>query len=118
MKKMIFLVPPVFTIFTCNNTEKASLDKNLLADHVKAEFIHAWNGYKTYAWGHDDLKPLSKSFNDWYDESLLMTPVDAFSTMKLMQLEKEAEEAKRLILENLSFDKNLDVQLFEINIRC
>lgn len=29
-----------------------------LAGEVKAEFLHAWNGYKKYAWGHDDLKPL------------------------------------------------------------
>lgn len=123
MKKMILLFPLFLAMFACNNhqgqsiSKNTSLDKNLLANKVKAEFIHAWNGYKKYAWGHDDLKPLSKSFYDWYGESLLMTPVDAFSTMKLMQLEKEAEEAKRLILDNLSFDKNLDVQLFEINIR-
>ena len=32
-----------------------------LATEVKAEFLHAWNGYKKYAWGHDDLKPLSKT---------------------------------------------------------
>ena len=25
---------------------------------VKAEFLHAWNGYKQYCWGHDDLKPI------------------------------------------------------------
>ena len=23
-------------------------------------FMHAWNSYKTYAWGHDHLKPISK----------------------------------------------------------
>lgn len=88
-----------------------------LTGRVKAEFLHAWTGYKTYAWGHDDLKPLSKSFDDWYGESLLMTPVDAFSTMKVMQLDEQAEEAKGLILKDLSFDRDLDVQLFEINIR-
>lgn len=21
--------------------------------------LHAWNGYKKYAWGHNELKPLS-----------------------------------------------------------
>jgi len=84
---------------------------------VKSEFIHAWDGYKTYAWGHDDLKPLSKSAADWYAEPLLMTPVDAFSTMKIMHLNKRAQEAKQLILETLSFDKDFEVQLFEVNIR-
>lgn len=24
-------------------------------------FRHAWKGYKTYAWGRDQLKPISKS---------------------------------------------------------
>lgn len=95
----------------------AAGDRVQLAERVKIEFLHAWNGYKTHAWGHDDLKPLSKSFRDWYGESLLMTPVDAFSTMKVMKLEEQAEEVKRLILKNLSFDKPLDVQLFEVNIR-
>ena len=117
MQKIIFIIPLVFTFLACSSSEKATFEKNQLAEQVKAEFIHAWNGYKKYAWGHDDLKPLSKSFHDWYDESLLMTPVDAFSTMKLMKLEKEAEEDKQLILEHLSFDKNINVQLFEINIR-
>jgi hypothetical protein len=37
-----------------------------LANEVRREFLHAWNDYKQYAWGHDDLKPLSKSYHDWY----------------------------------------------------
>jgi hypothetical protein len=32
-----------------------------IASEVRQEFLHAWNGYKQYAWGHDDLKPLSKT---------------------------------------------------------
>ena len=43
------------------------------AAEVRAEFLHAWTGYKKYAWGHDDLKPLSKTYHDWYPEPLLMT---------------------------------------------
>jgi hypothetical protein len=47
-----------------------------LAASVKTEFLHAWGGYKQYAWGHDALKPLTKAPQDWYAQSLLMTPVD------------------------------------------
>ena len=61
-----------------------------LAEQVKAEFLHAWNGYRQYAWGHDALKPLSKAPRDWYGQSLLMTPVDALDTMILMGLDKPA----------------------------
>ena len=93
------------------------IDKSKLANEVKQEFLHAWNGYKKYAWGHDELLPLSKSYKDWYKESLLLTPMDAFGTMKIMGLDKEANEDKGLILSKLSFDKDMRVQLFEVNIR-
>jgi mannosidase alpha-like ER degradation enhancer 2 len=93
------------------------VNKPQLAGQVRAEFLHAWNGYKKYAWGHDDLKPLSKSYHDWYSESLLMTPVDALDTMILMGLKDEAESTRNYIATNLSFDKNIEVQNFEITIR-
>ena len=84
---------------------------------VRAEFLHAWNGYKKYAWGHDDLKPLSKGYHDWYAEPLLMTPVDALDTMILMGLKDEATDTKNYIIKNLSFDKDISVQNFEVTIR-
>src|ERR1041384_3059594 len=95
----------------------AQTQNKQLAAEVKAEFLHAWNGYKKYAWGHDDLKPLSKTYHDWYPEPLLMTPVDALDTMIIMDLNDEAATTKRYILENLSFDKDIEVQNFEITIR-
>jgi len=90
---------------------------NKLAAEVKAEFLHAWNGYKKYAWGHDDLKPLSKTHHDWYPQPLLMTPVDALDTMIIMGFDDEAAATRKYILDNLSFDKDIEVQNFEITIR-
>src|SRR5687768_1517294 len=46
-----------------------------------------------------------------------MTPVDALDTMIIMGLTDEANATKQYILENLSFDKDIDVQNFEITIR-
>lgn len=91
--------------------------KKQMAKQIKAEFLHAWNGYKKYAWGHDDLKPLSKTYKDWYGETLLMTPVDSLDTLYLLGLKKEGDKTRKYITENLSFDKDLDVQNFEITIR-
>lgn len=88
-----------------------------LAAQVRAEAQHAWQGYRTYAWGHDDLAPLSRSYHDWYAESLLMTPVDALDTLTMMGLDKEAAEARELIATKLSFDKDIYVKHFEITIR-
>ncbi len=87
------------------------------AAKVRAEFLHAWRGYQKYAWGHDDLKPLSKSYHDWYAEPLLMTPVDALDTMVLMGLTDEATRTRNYIALNLKFDKDIYVQNFEITIR-
>ena len=92
-------------------------NKKKLAAEVKAEFLHAWNGYKKYAWGHDDLKPLSKTYRDWYAQPLLMTPVDSLDTMIIMGFDEEAAATRAYILDNLSFDKDIDVQNFEITIR-
>ena len=47
-----------------------------------------------YAWGHDALRPVSGGYRDWYDVSLVMTPLDAFDTMLLMGLDEEAARAK------------------------
>jgi len=98
-------------------TVQAQQPNRKLAAEVRAEFLHAWNGYKKYAWGHDDLKPLSKTYHDWYSQPLLMTPVDALDTMILMGLDDEATTTKQYILANLSFDKDIEVQNFEITIR-
>ena len=93
------------------------MSQEQLAAQVRSEFLHAWSGYKKYAWGHDDLKPLSKTYHDWYAEPLLMTPVDALDTMILMGLKDEANHTREYIAKNLSFDKDIYVQNFEVTIR-
>jgi len=98
-------------------TSNVKINKKEMAAKIKTEFLHAWNGYKKYAWGHDELKPISETYQDWYGTSLMMTPVDAFDTMVLMGLKKEADKTEKLILDSLSFDKNISVKFFEINIR-
>src|SRR5207249_4301126 len=92
-------------------------DRAALAAQVRAEFLHAWRAYEHHAWGHDELKPLSRTAHDWHGQSLLMTPVDALDTLILMGLSNDAEKARRLIVEELSFDKDISVKNFEVTIR-
>ncbi len=87
------------------------------AAEVRDAFLHAWRAYEENAWGHDALRPLTRGWRDWYDTTLVMTPLDAYDTMLLMGLDTEAERAKELILERLSFDHDMFVQVFEVNIR-
>lgn len=93
------------------------LDRAALAGRVRAEFLHAWQAYERHAWGHDELQPVSRTAHDWHAESLYMTPVDALDTMLLMGLRDEADKAKALLIEKLSFDKDVTVKSFEITIR-
>jgi mannosidase alpha-like ER degradation enhancer 2 len=107
----------IVSIFAPSANLRAAGSRPQLAHEVRSEFLHAWNGYKKYAWGHDDLKPLTKTYHDWYSESLLMTPVDALDTMILMGLKDEAKSTREYIVKNLSFNKDISVQNFEITIR-
>ena len=116
MEKKICLVG-VICVLLAHNCFAQDIQRKKLSAEVKAEFLHAWNGYKKHAWGHDDLKPLSKTHHDWYAQPLLMTPVDALDTMIIMGLDEEAAATQKYILENLSFDKDIEVQNFEITIR-
>jgi mannosidase alpha-like ER degradation enhancer 2 len=113
MRKLIFLL----LLLLLPVSLQAQTPKKRLAAEVRAEFLRAWNGYKKYAWGHDDLKPLSKTYHDWYPEPLLMTAVDALDTMIIMDMNDEATATKQYIVDNLSFDKDIEVQNFEITIR-
>lgn len=117
-KSLIFLLP-IAIIMSCSNQKKQtnSISKEEQAAKIVAATQHAWQGYMKYAKGFDALKPISKQGENWYHTSLLMTPIDAFDTFTLMGLKTEADEAKELILSNLNFDIDMNVQLFEINIR-
>ncbi|KAF4074283.1 hypothetical protein AMELA_G00237750 [Ameiurus melas] len=82
---------------------------------VREAFQHAWKSYKDFAWGHDELKPISKSYTEWF--GLGLTLVDSLDTMWILGLKKEFEEARQWVATHLSFGKNVDVNLFESTIR-
>ncbi len=95
----------------------AGVDRRELAARVRAEFLHAWRGYERHAWGHDELKPLSKTARDWYGEPLYMTQVDALDTLFIMGFRGEERRTREFVVKNLSFDRDIFVQNFEITIR-
>src|ERR671919_3057074 len=110
MRLQKLLAITLLFLVSVQSTFAQNKNRQQLANAVRAEFLHAWNGYQKYAWGHDDLKPLSKTYHDWYAEPLLMTPVDSLDTMILMGLKDEAASTRKYIIENLSFDKDIYVQ--------
>jgi mannosidase alpha-like ER degradation enhancer 2 len=94
-----------------------AIDRAAMTERVRDEMRHAWRGYVKYAWGHDELKPLTHTAHDWHAVPLLMTPVDALDTLVMMGLTQEADAARKLIDDTLSFDHDIVVKNFEITIR-
>ncbi|KAJ1535634.1 Mannosyl-oligosaccharide 1,2-alpha-mannosidase IB [Nowakowskiella sp. JEL0078] len=102
-----------FMLFGRENKDEEKME------FIKEMMIHAWKGYEKYAWGADELQPVSLSGKFWYNNSSLMsTPVDSLDTLWIMGLMDEYNRAKDMILENLDFDKiDRFVNVFETTIR-
>nr|XP_022323274.1 endoplasmic reticulum mannosyl-oligosaccharide 1,2-alpha-mannosidase-like isoform X3 [Crassostrea virginica] len=83
---------------------------------VQDAFKFAWKYYKQYAWGHDEYHPISKSHSEWFGVGL--TIVDSIDTAIIMGLKDEYLDAREWVDKSLTFDKDKDVNLFEITIRA
>ena len=81
---------------------------------VKA-FKHAWTGYRKYAWGKDELKPVSRTSYEWL--GLGTTLIDSLDTMWLMGLVEEFAEARQWVAEKLELNQSRVVNLFDVTIR-
>ncbi|XP_063237050.1 mannosyl-oligosaccharide alpha-1,2-mannosidase IA-like isoform X2 [Bacillus rossius redtenbacheri] len=88
---------------------------------VREMMKHAWDNYVRYAWGKNELRPISKrghSASIFGSQSLGATIVDGLDTLYIMGLMDEFKQGRDWIEENLRFD-NLasDLSLFEVTIR-
>ncbi|XP_065092418.1 ER degradation-enhancing alpha-mannosidase-like protein 2 [Ochlerotatus camptorhynchus] len=86
-----------------------------LREEVRAMFQHAYDGYLRYASKYDELRPLScDGVDTWGSYSL--TLVDALDTLAVMGNYSEFRRVVGL-LEQKSFDSDINVSVFETNIR-
>ena len=63
----------------------------------------AWKGYRTYAWGEDELLPHSHQSSRWF--GLGLTLIDSLDTLHIMGLEEELGEAREWVGRNLILDQ-------------
>ena len=91
-------------------------------DRERGEFVrdmmrHAWTGYETYAWGMDELNPVSctgklgvmggrNGFS-----GLGASLVDAMSTLHLMGMEEEFDRAKSWVRDKMEFSRGGEQQI-------
>ena len=125
MKQLPYILIFVICCFSClskpkektkGNKTKLQNSLSYKASEVKGEMLRSWTAYKTYAWGDDVLLPISKKGFNWYEESLGISPIDAYSTLSVMGLHKEAKEIERYAI-SMDWNKDIYVQVFEVNIR-
>lgn len=82
---------------------------------VREAFLHTWRGYEKYAWGHDELRPVSNATNDSWG-GWGATLVDGLDTAMLMGLDEEVARARKHV-ETIDFNKDYVASFFETTIR-
>ncbi|MBT2382903.1 glycoside hydrolase family 47 protein [Streptomyces sp. ISL-11] len=89
------------------------------ADEIRKEFVHAWEGYKRLAWGHDEVLPVSGGRREFFAKGhpVGLSIIEALDTHHLMELDTETDRCVAWIKKHLSFDINADFQVFEATIR-
>ncbi|KAK7107386.1 mannosyl-oligosaccharide 1,2-alpha-mannosidase IA-like [Littorina saxatilis] len=89
-------------------------------DTVRKMMKHAWDSYVKYAWGANELRPISRrghSASIFGTMALGATIVDSVDTLFIMGLEEEYKKARDWIATNLSFEVSSELSVFETNIR-
>ena len=94
---------------------------DLPADEAKRSAVgdaarHAWQGYVAYAWGKDELQPLSRGGKNSFG-GLGATIVDSLDTLWVLNMTTEFESAKQWVAQSLTFDKDFEASVFETTIR-
>ncbi|CAG8555181.1 3196_t:CDS:10, partial [Acaulospora morrowiae] len=83
---------------------------------IKNGFLHAWRGYTKFAWGYDELKPVSEQgnnkFNGWG-----ATIVDSLDTLWIMDLKEEFNESREFVSQIDFTRSDQDTNVFETIIR-
>ncbi|KAF9155382.1 mannosyl-oligosaccharide alpha-1,2-mannosidase [Linnemannia schmuckeri] len=105
-----------------NNTSVKSSETNSALweerkNKVKEAFLHSWNAYRRDAWGKDEYHPIAKYGSNMVKQGQGFTIVDSLDTILLMGLKDEFEEAKAWVRDELTFDQEGEVNLFETTIR-
>ncbi|KAK6295178.1 hypothetical protein J4Q44_G00344040 [Coregonus suidteri] len=86
---------------------------------IKEMMTFAWDSYKRYAWGSNELRPVSKQghSSNLFGSIKGATIVDALDTLYIMEMYEDFDMATEWVEKNLDFNVNAEVSVFEVNIR-
>ncbi|KAM6910762.1 mannosyl-oligosaccharide 1,2-alpha-mannosidase IA [Xenentodon cancila] len=88
-------------------------------DKVKEMMKFAWDNYKHYAWGKNELRPLTKNghIGNMFGGLRGASIIDSLDTLYIMGLMEEYNDAKEWVQTSLDLNSNGEASLFEVNIR-
>lgn len=89
---------------------------NYYKTKVKGMFDHSYTGYLEHAYPLDELKPITCQGEDTWG-SYSLTLIDSLDTLVVLGNYTEFQRVVNLLLKNLDFNKDLNVSVFETNIR-
>ncbi|XP_049859521.1 ER degradation-enhancing alpha-mannosidase-like protein 2 isoform X1 [Schistocerca gregaria] len=102
------------SVVSLRNYEKKDLE--VLREEVRQMFQHAYDSYLRYAYPYDELRPLScDGMDTWGSYSL--TLIDALDTLAVMGNYTEFQRVVNIVTTHANFDANINVSVFETNIR-
>uniref|UniRef100_A0A8C1GGZ6 alpha-1,2-Mannosidase n=1 Tax=Cyprinus carpio TaxID=7962 RepID=A0A8C1GGZ6_CYPCA len=99
--------------------EPADPDIKAKRAKIKEMMQFSWDNYKRYAWGSNELRPVSKQghSSNLFGSLKGATIVDALDTLYIMEMYDEFEAATEWVERNLDFNMNAEISVFEVNIR-
>ncbi|KNB45224.1 endoplasmic reticulum mannosyl-oligosaccharide -alpha-mannosidase-like protein [Blastocystis sp. subtype 4] len=89
---------------------------NQRKEEVVKAMRHFWKGYSQYAWGHDELMPISESYVDTKGH-MGMTLIDSLDTLWLMGLKEEFTEGVEWIVQSFQLESTNLVSIHELGTR-
>ncbi|XP_035381885.1 mannosyl-oligosaccharide 1,2-alpha-mannosidase IA isoform X2 [Electrophorus electricus] len=88
-------------------------------DKIREMMKFAWDNYRQYAWGKNELRPLTRNghIGNMFGGLRGASIVDSLDTLYIMGLTEDYKEAKEWVINNLDLNSNGEASLFEVNIR-
>ncbi|XP_074035563.1 mannosyl-oligosaccharide alpha-1,2-mannosidase IA isoform X2 [Leptinotarsa decemlineata] len=122
-KRLAYKAPAIYSVYG-----NGSVSINITGDgndwrreEIKKMMKHAWDNYVRYAWGKNELKPISKRGHVgsiFGSLPLGATIIDGLDTLYIMGMKEEFKQARDWVATELNFDQmTSDVSVFEVNIR-
>lgn len=120
----------IFILGACCVVGMAQREKEEMAKAVKEMFYHGYDNYMAHAFPHDELKSISGTWTDTLAElgnarqkagstysGVAMTLIDSLSTLAVLGNKTEFEKSVLWLDSHISWDQDVRVNLFEVNIR-